>query len=160
MASDPVKAATMLDETIERMSTAADMHRRLNDPTLFSQGLAPMLRDVVATVIDQASVRVDFSIEELDLSLDQMSIIAMLVIETANNSLKHVFQRNLGSHLNVVLMSLPGNCAMLIIKDDGPGATGGLTDSALPAGTLGTHILQGLVEQVRGTLRIKHNEGT
>jgi two-component sensor histidine kinase len=159
MESDSAKAAIMLDETIERMTTAADMHRRLNDPALFDQGLEMMLRDVVATVIDHASVSVDFHIQELDLSSDQMSVIAMLVIEAATNALKHVFRRNLGSHLDVVLVSTPGYRAILMVKDDGSEPTGS-TDAALPARTLGTHILQGLAEQIRGTLRIERDQGT
>jgi two-component sensor histidine kinase len=159
MESDSAKAATMLDETIERMTTAADMHRRLNNPALFDQGLEMMLRDVVATVIDHDSVSVDFHIQELDLSLDQMSVIAMLVIEAVTNAVKHVFLRNLGSHLDIVLISLPGHRAILTVRDDGSEPTGS-TDAAGPARTLGTHILQGLAEQIRGTLRIEREQGT
>src|SRR5208283_3532113 len=96
----------MLDGAILRMSASADMHRRLHDPTLFSKGLASMLREVVATVIDRSSVSLNLNVEELDLSLDQKSIIAMLVIEVANNSAKHVFQRNLGSRFEVSLRAL------------------------------------------------------
>ena len=87
----------MLDQTIERMAASADMHRRLNDLSLFNQRLEPMLRDVVAAVIDDPSVTLGFKIEELDLSLDQISVIVMLVMEAASNSLKHVFQRSIGS---------------------------------------------------------------
>ena len=61
----------MLDEAIIRMSASADMHRRLNDPPLFSKGLESMLRDVLATVIDRSSVSLNLDVEELDLSLDQ-----------------------------------------------------------------------------------------
>ena len=99
-----------------------DIHRRLHDPTLFSKGLESMLREVVATVIDQSSVTLNLKVEELDLSLDQKSIIAMLVIKAANNSAKHVFQRNLGSRFEVSLLALSGHRAMLRIRDDGPGA--------------------------------------
>ena len=77
----------------------------------------------MATVIDQSSVSLNLNVEELDLSLDQKSVIAMLVIEVANNSAKHVFRRNLGSLFEVSLIALPGHSAMLRIKDDGPGTT-------------------------------------
>src|SRR6478672_2377550 len=81
MESNPTEAINMLDEAIERMTVSADIHRRLNDLSLFDQGLEPLLRDVVATVIDDPSVTLKFNVEELDLTLDQTSVIAMLVIE-------------------------------------------------------------------------------
>jgi two-component sensor histidine kinase len=120
----PDEAANMLDEAILRMSASADMHRRLNDPTLFSEGLESMLRDVLATVIDRSSVSLKLDVEELDLSLDQKSIIAMLVVEVANNAAKHVFQRDLGSRFEVTLKAQSNTRAMLKVTDDGPGATG------------------------------------
>jgi hypothetical protein len=41
----------------------------------------------------------------------------MLVMEIANNSAKHVFQRDLGSHFKVELLTLPGHRAMLKVSD-------------------------------------------
>ena len=83
MRSNPTEATNMMDEAIERMSATADMHHQLHDPILFEKGLESMLREVVATVIDQSSVSLNLNVEELDLSLDQKSVIAMLVIEVA-----------------------------------------------------------------------------
>ena len=79
-----------------------------------------MLRDVLATVIDRSSVSLNLDVEELDLSLDQKSIIAMLVIEVANNAAKHVFQRDLGSRFEVTLKALSNHRAMLKVADDAP----------------------------------------
>jgi len=160
MESNPTEAINMLDEAIERMTVSADIHRRLNDLSLFDQGLEPLLRDVVATVIDDPTVTLNLQVDELDLTLDQTSVIAMLVIETANNSLKHVFQRNIGSRFDVALLALPGKRAILRIKDDGLAAVDTIADTASPTRGLGMHILQGLVGHIRGTLSIKHDEGT
>lgn len=153
------EAADMLDETIEQISVTADMHRRLHDPTLFDRGLEPMLQDVVTAVIDDPSVSLRFNVENLDLSLDQMSIIAMLVTEIANNSLKHVFHQNTGSRLDVVLHAMSGSHAMLKIKDDGPGARVS-TDVASREQKLGMRVLQSLADQIHGKLSIKSDEGT
>jgi two-component sensor histidine kinase len=149
--SRPAEAANMLEEAIGRMSASAEMHRHLHDPAVFNNGLESMLREVVATVIDQASVTVNLKVEELDLSLDQKSVIAMLVMEAANNSAKHVFQRNLGSRFEVSLQALPGHRALLRISDDGPRATGA-GDGRPPEKKLGMRILQGLADQIHGTL--------
>jgi two-component sensor histidine kinase len=158
MILSPAEAANMLDEAILRMSASANMHRRLNDPTLLSKGLESMLRDVLATVIDRSSVSLNLDVEELDLSLDQKSIIAMLVIEVANNAAKHVFQQNLGSRFEVTLRALSNHRAMLKVADDGPGATGS-NDMTSPGQQLGMQILQGLSDQIHGTLTIAVDKG-
>jgi two-component sensor histidine kinase len=157
--TDVGETAIMLDDAIQQMSASADIHRRLHDPTLFSRGPEQMLRDVVGSVVSQSSVDLMFYVEKLDLSLDQLSIIAMLVLETTNNAMKHVFQRNLGSRLQVTLVALPGRRAMLVVKDDGPGATG-FDDTVSRTQSLGMRIIQGLAEQIQGTAMIKQDQGT
>jgi two-component sensor histidine kinase len=134
------------------------MHRRLHDPAFFNNGLESMLREVVVTVIDQPSVTLNLKVEELDLSLDQKSIIAMLVMEVANNSAKHVFQQNLGSRFEVSLRALPAHRAMLSVWDDGPGATD--AGHVAPSNQkLGMQIIQGLADQIRGTLATELDQG-
>lgn len=157
--TDPAAAATMLDDAIRQMSVSADVHRRLNDPSLFSEGPERMLRDVVGSVVDGSAVDLMFHVETLDLTLDQLSIIAMLVIELTNNAMKHVFQLQLGSRLQVTLVALPKDRAKLAIKDDGPGTTGS-SDRAAPAQNLGMRIIQGLAEQIEGRVTILHDQGT
>jgi two-component sensor histidine kinase len=117
-----------------------------------------MLRDVLATVIDRSSVSLKLDVEELDLSLDQKSIIAMLVVEVANNAAKHVFQRDLGSRFEVTLKGLSNTRAMLKVTDDGPGATGS-SDVPSPGQKLGMQILQGLSDQIHGTLTVAVDKG-
>jgi two-component sensor histidine kinase len=156
--SRPAEAANMLEEAIGRMSASAEMHRRLHDPAVFDNGLASILQEVVATVIDQASVTVNLKVEELDLSLDQKSVIAMLVMEAAHNSAKHVFQRDLGSRFEVALQALPGHRAILRVNDDGPGAADA-GDERPSQQNLGMRILQGLADQIHGTLAAELDRG-
>jgi two-component sensor histidine kinase len=156
--SRAAEAANMLEEAIGRMSASAEMHRRLHDPAVFDNGLESMLQEVVATVIDQASVTVNLKVEELDLSLDQKSVIAMLVMEAAHNSAKHVFQRDLGSRFEVALQALPGHRAILRVNDDGPGAADA-GDEQPSQQNLGMRILQGLADQIHGTLAAELDRG-
>jgi two-component sensor histidine kinase len=160
MQTDPTETETMLDNAIQQMSESADIHRRLNDPTLFSLGPEQMLRDVVASIVTQSSINLEFHVEELDLSLDQLSVIAMLVIEITNNAMKHVFQQNLGSRLQVTLVALPGKHARLAVKDDGPGMAASSSNPISPGQNLGMRIIQGLAEQIEGSVTIRHNQGT
>jgi two-component sensor histidine kinase len=157
--TDPTEAASMLDDAIQEMTVSADVHRRLHDPTLFRRGPEKMLRDVVTSVVRDASVDLTFLVEDLDLSLDQLSIIAMLVIEVANNAMKHVFQPHLGSRLQVTLIALPGECAKLAVKDDGPETTA-FFDAAGSVQHLGMRIINDLAEQIEGTVTTNHHLGT
>jgi two-component sensor histidine kinase len=157
--TDPTETAALLDNAIQQMSASADVHRRLHDPTLFSSGPEQMLRDVVGSVVDGSIVDPTFHVEELELSLEQLSIIAMLVIEVTNNALKHVFQQRRGSSLQVTLVALPGGRAMLAIKDDGRGIADS-KNSTPPGQNLGMRIIQGLAEQIAGSVRIKRDHGT
>jgi two-component sensor histidine kinase len=157
LSSGSGESANMLDEAIQRMLTSADMHRRLHRPDLFN-GLEPMLREIATVTIDQTSVSLDLQVEELDLSLDQQSILAMIVMEIASNSAKHVFRQNLGSHFGVVLRTLPGNRAMLSVRDDGPGEIDA-GDTTRSRQQLGARILQGLADQLHGTLSTEIYQG-
>ena len=152
------EAKAILHESMRRISASADTHRRLNDPTLFTQGLGSLLPHAVATIIDGNTTGVTFEIETLDLTFDQMSLITMLVIEAANNAQKHVFARGLGDEFSVSLHAMENGCAVLTVKDDGPGWP--RTASEASGGTLGQTIIQSLVDQLGGRLRVKADGGT
>jgi two-component sensor histidine kinase len=154
----PGEAKGILDEGMRRILASADIHRRLNDPRLFEQGLSPILRDAVATVIDAGSTNVSIEIEEVGLSFDQMSTITMLVIEFANNARKHVFEHGLGSNFTLSLQALPDNRAVLSVKDDGP--VWPQRDTGDSGRTLGQTIIHGLANQLGGSLSIKSEQGT
>jgi two-component sensor histidine kinase len=154
--SAPAEAGRILDRAMRRIALLSDMHRCLNNPTLFDKGFGSMLNDAVETAIDPHFTYISFQVDELDLSFDQMSVITMIVIEVANNAQKHVFGRNLGEHFLVSFRAVPDNRAALLMKDDGPGWS---TD-VYAGRTLGLTILEGLADQLHGTLHITSEKGT
>ena len=83
----------------------------------------------------------------------------MLVIELANNAQKHVFQYGRGSRLAVTLTRLSADQVALTVSDDGPGPMQQRRPETAQQG-LGLDIVQGLVAQLRGTLRTTANPGT
>jgi two-component sensor histidine kinase len=159
MISSPAEAAKLVEEAAERFAASGDVHRRLSDPTLFQRSLGSILQDAVSSVIDRYSVDLVFDIDELDLTFDQMSVIAMLVIEVANNSQKHVFQQGGGSKFSVSLKALPRHRAMLAVRDDGPGLVQNL-NSRSKEQHLGFRIIQGLATELHGTFSITPGPGT
>ena len=152
---NPVEAGHILDESVHRILSTANVHRRLNDPRSFARGLRSILDDAVQTVIDPQSTDIRLDVEDLDLTFDQMSVITMIVLETANNAQKHVFGRSLGRHFLVSLRTLPDRRVVLTAKDDGPGWAGDM-----PGCTQGLAILKGLADQLRAELRISSKAGT
>lgn len=157
--SSPAQAAQLLAEGSERLAAAAAIHRRLHDPSLFQHGLAPILQDAVASVIDVGSVAVGLDIEPMALNYDQMSILTMLVIEMANNAQKHVFQYGLGTRFTLALKAVAGGRAALTMSDDGPGLTN-MTEAAPGANQLGVRITQQLTAQLGGTWTVIPGVGT
>ena len=154
----PSEAKAILADAAQRISRSADMHRRLHDPKLFEHGLTAILHDAVATVIDGPATTVELDVAPLQLSFDQMSVITMLVIEVANNAQKHVFRHDRGRSFLVSLQALPKGLAILLVKDDGPGWAP--SESGDYDRTLGLTIIQGLTEQLGGTLDVRWENGT
>lgn len=155
MDTSPDRVKTRLATAAQRFSAAAEVHRRLNDPQLFQQGLATVLLDAVGTVVDVEAINVCIEVTPLELSLDQMSVVAMLVIEAANNAQKHVFARNLGQNLFVCLQAITDTQAKLAVKDDGPGWSGAANTTRL-----GMTIIEGLARQISGKLSVRVEDGT
>lgn len=152
------EAKNILEEEMRRIMASADIHRRLNDPRLFELGLASIIRDAVATVIDADSINVSIDVEEVKLSSDQMTATTMLVIEFAYNAQKHVFERGLGSNFTLSLKPLLDGRAALSVTDDGPGWS--QSSACHTERTLGQSIIRGLANQLGGTLSVKSEKGT
>jgi two-component sensor histidine kinase len=155
----PAEAAARLQDAVGRISTSADVHRRLNDPTLFQRELGSILRDVVSSAIDRHRVIMTFDVVPLDLSFDQMSNITMLVGEIANNAQKHVFQPGLGTNFAVSLKAVTKDRAMLVVRDDGPG----MVVAHSPNGEdsrLGFKVIRSLTAQLGGRLTVTPGNGT
>ena len=157
--SDPSAAAQLLEVAVRRVDASASVHRRLNDPALFGQGLRQVLRDAVSTILDIERVVLIVEVDELTLSFDQMSTITMLVIELANNAQKHVFRHGLGTHFVLKLQRLSPGRAALIVRDDGPGILK-TADADEADDGLGLGIVRGLAAQLRGRLSVIPGRGT
>lgn len=158
MSASPSRAAASLDEASRRVWAAADVHRRLHDPTMVRTALDSILHDAVASVIDPQRVRLVFDIDQSDLSIDQMSTITMIIIECAHNAQKHVFENGLGSMFSISLKAPRPGRGMLVIRDDGPG----IESTRTPNGDqkLGQKIIQRLAAHLGATLSLTPGRGT
>lgn len=138
-------AGAVLEEAAARIQAMGQLHRRLHDATAYADGIAPVLRDVLAEIF--AGLDVATSIEAtIDLPLARATPAVLLVAEAATNSAKYAFRPQGRGAFHVRLRPTGPTAATLEIWDDGPG----LPPDCRPG--LGARIMEGLAGQLNGTL--------
>jgi len=154
---DPV-AAQAITVALRRIHSLAGLHRRLYDAAAYSQGLEPILRDVLAETFRALPVDIRLDVRCGDLSVGQMTAIALLVNEAAINAAKHVFRPGKGSLFEVSLAEVERGRVQLTIRDDGPGIP---TEAAASPQMqrLGLTVMRGLADQLGGSLEVFDSPG-
>jgi two-component system, sensor histidine kinase PdtaS len=154
---DPV-AAQAINVALGRIHSLAGLHRRLYDAAAYSQGLEPILRDVLAETFRALPVDIRLDVRCGDLSVGQMTAIALLVNEAAINAAKHVFRPGKGSLFEVSLAEVERGRVQLTIRDDGPGIP---TEAAASPQMqrLGLTVMRGLAGQLGGSLEVFDSPG-
>ena len=156
--SDPVLTAQGLKDPEERILALSHLHRRLSDGTAFSHGLNTLLRELLSDAFGDLPVtfRVDVS-DEPDLSIDQMTALALLVNEAALNASKHVFSKGLGTRFDVSLSKDTSGYWYLEIKDDGPRMPVEGIDKQ--SRSMGLIIMDSFAKQLGGRLEVGQGSG-
>jgi two-component system, sensor histidine kinase PdtaS len=150
----PVIAAETLTDAEERILALAQLHRRLNDGTAFTYGLNTLLREMLSNAFRDLPVTFQVDVGDLpDLSIDQMTAIALLVNEAALNAAKHVFSKGLGARFDVALSQVESGRLHLVIRDDGPGMSAEVIDAQ--ARSLGMGIMESFAKQLGGPLEVE-----
>jgi len=152
------KADDVLEQAIGRISSITFLQRIVDDKSSYQRGLAPLLRDMLDHIFYDVDVAVQVRSVPVVLSDEQMTIVCLIVIEAAMNSLKHIFRRRRGHLFSVELRQSPEDGFILTIWDDGPGFDAG-SIVANPDG-LGLSIMHGLAAELGGELSVESNGGT
>jgi two-component system, sensor histidine kinase PdtaS len=156
---NPVLAAETLTDAEERIMAMSQLHRRLNDGTAFIYGLNTLLREMLSNAFRDLPVSFRVDVGDMpDLSIDQMTAIALLVNEAALNAAKHVFSKGLGTRFDVSLSKDESGHLHLMIKDNGPGMSAEVMDAQ--ARSLGMGIMESFAKQLGGPLEIRQGAGT
>ncbi len=159
-------AKELFAKAIARVTAIASIHERLyqdNDPLsidmqTYLSGLCSELARVGIGEERHADLRTD--IEAMRLPTENGVSLALIVNELVINALKHGRPLDRPAIVNVSLRRIDSGHARLTISDNGPG----LKDSASRApGTsgsgLGTRLINMLVRQLNGQLRIEDGDG-
>ncbi len=154
---DPA-ALQALDHALGRIHSMAALHRRLYDTAAYAQGLEPILREVLAEAFRALPVQVRLEIRSGELSVGEMTAIALLVNEAAINAAKHVFRPRKGALFEVSLAEVKPGRMQLTIRDDGPGIS---SDAAPGPGTqrFGLEVMRGLAGQLGGSFEMPEGPG-
>src|SRR5262249_32373828 len=119
------KVQDVLEQAIGRISSITYLQRVVDDRVGYQRGFVPVLRDVLDHIFYDVDVAVHVRSVPVVLSGEQMTIICLLVIEAAINSLKHIFRRQRGHLFAVELRRLSDDRLILTAWDDGPGFDAG-----------------------------------
>ena len=158
--SDPT-AKTALSSLRRRVYALGLVHQQLmGSANLQTFDVAPFLRELSQHIAEGIATRgVDLSVEAspLDVGLDFAIPLGLLVTELVTNSLKHAFPEGVG-HVRVALTRAENGAMTLVVSDDGTGYD--LTASGEANGRLGTSLINGLVQQLKGNLIVRNLNGT
>ena len=158
------KTRALLSESRDRVRSMALIHEKLY-PSGDVQGIsfAGYVRDLAAHLRhsyagNSGPVELGTDVEEMTLSMDVSVPCGLIINELLSNSLKYAFPDGRRGTIAVTLRRAEGSRVVLTISDDGIGFPRGI-DIRNP-GTLGLRIVNILVEQLRGTLKMNWGPGT
>lgn len=148
----------MLEQAIGRISSIAHLQQIIDDGPGHERDLAVLLRDLLDQIFYDVDVAVQVRSAPVRLSHERATILCLIAIEAATNSLRHIFRRRRGNLFAIELRRLPNERLMLTIRSDGPGFESGTVLAA--ADGQGLSIMQRLAAQLGGTLTVECRGGT
>ncbi len=158
------EALTVFKESQDRVKAMALVHERLYksqdlaniDFTGYVQNLANHLMRSYGS--GAGAVSLDLKVEPVPLGIDAAIPCGLIINELVSNSLKYAFPDGEKGTILLRLNQESSNTLRLIVKDDGIGMPEGIDISSTPS--LGLKLVQGLVQQLGGTLTYRNNNGT
>lgn len=156
-------ALAILRQSKERVRAMAAVHSMLYKSESFAEidfgtYLEKMVRKLVHSYsLDPAAVSVSIRAEDVTFPIDIAMPCGLILNELVSNSLKHAFPDEGQGMINIELYQL-GRDIKIIYEDNGVGMP---EDSCLVnAGTVGLDLINLLVEQLDGSIKLERSRGT
>ncbi|WP_116809493.1 histidine kinase dimerization/phosphoacceptor domain -containing protein [Steroidobacter cummioxidans] len=159
-------AKELFAKAIARVTAIASIHERLYQDTdplsidmqTYLNGLCAELARAGIGDERHADLRTD--LEPLRLPTENGVSLALIVNELVMNALKHGRPTDRSAIIRVSLHQVEAGQARLTIADNGPGMSPDQAGhTAKPASGLGSRLINMLVRQLNGELRIEHTDG-
>ena len=142
----------------DRIASMVAVHEQIYRRDEFSRLCA---RDLIRSVVEKlvsaygASVKVDYDIDELAVSTDNATPLALLTSELLTNILKYAFPDGREGRISIALKAGGEHRAWLTIRDNGIGF-----DPQTAQQGMGSRLIRGVVGQLHGTYSFDGSDGT
>lgn len=124
--------------------------------------LSSFLSELVENLAEgsgSSEIALSVTADPLTVGLDFAIPFGLLVTELVTNAIKHAFPAGPGT-IHVQVNSIGEDEVMLLVKDDGCGATAPVTGEASTGGGLGKNIITSMARQLRGNVTYSCDDGT
>ncbi len=154
----------ILHVTLARIGSMASVHELLYKSSAYSkinynEYLDTLVNSLLSSFINDQSIAVDISVDELEITLDTAIPLGLLINEILTNSLKHGFN---GQNKGMIYIHFHKNTQgqfQLNIGDDGNGI--GKEIHFKNRDTLGLSLIENLADQLSGSIQhIENGKGT
>lgn len=154
--------AALFKVSQDRVRSMALVHEKLyQSDTLAGLDFREYVTDLVRELSDSYCIegRIDIRVnaERVFVSIDNAIPCSLVIYELVSNALKHAFPGEAGGRIDIDF-SRCGDSYVLRVCDDGAGLPEGL--DYLDTVTLGLQLVNALVQQLRGTIRLEEGAGT
>jgi two-component sensor histidine kinase len=148
----------MQQSLLDRISAMIAVHEQIYSHDQFSVVSAKaLIPAVVDTLISACGDRVSvtYDIEDISITADHATPVALLANEIVTNALKYAFPGERKGVISISLKRLAGQRACLVIADDGVGF-----DKSSSTAGMGTRLVRGVISQLHGEHIYERRNGT
>jgi PAS domain S-box-containing protein len=159
---DPRSESALIDSQT-RVKSMALVHEKLyQSDSLSSIDFHGYLQNLITNLmitygVDQTRVRITISVNELPLTINTAIPLGLIMNELVSNSLKYAFPNGQPGNLSVS-GDIYENTMSVKVRDDGQGIPASLDWKH--AESLGLHLVQMLIRQLKGTVELSRESGT
>jgi two-component sensor histidine kinase len=163
------EAKEIFMESQNRVKSMALLHEKLyltKDSS--SINFSEYLRDLITNLINSHKLKrntidLELKIDDLETNIDLAVYLGLIVNELVSNSFKHAFPEDKGfdgskSKLDISLKNIEDKKHSIAVKDNGCGFPENL--DFRNTNSLGMQLVISLVDQIKGTIELKRENGT
>ena len=152
----------IIRESQDRIKSMSFIHESLYQTTNFSSikfydYIDNLSRNLVQTYAYEKNIKLETNLERVDVSLDQAIPCGLVLNELISNALKYAFRDTSEGTLRISLKE-EKNEIEIKVEDNGVGMPEGFRVENTES--LGLQLVQTLIEQLEGTIKLSTNEGT
>ncbi len=123
--------------------------------------MEPYIQSLIAYIVDSMSsmdeaVRIDKSIESMELDIDTAIPVGLILNELVSNSIKYA-RNSKGADSTYVELKREGENCCIIVRDNGPGLPAEIGAGGRPS--LGLQIVDALAAQLGGSFEMRNDHG-